>query len=106
MSTFKPDYAGLSELLNSDAMVAAMVEEAAKVMSAAESTAPVATQGDHPGRYKASFSLSGGKHGGIHSDRAFGRVTNDAPEAVFVEFGSKNNPKYRTLGHALDAAGQ
>jgi hypothetical protein len=29
----------------------------------------------------------------------------DMPTALFVEFGTKNNPRHRTLGNALDAAG-
>jgi hypothetical protein len=30
----------------------------------------------------------------------------DMPTALFVEFGTKNNPRHRTLGNALDAAGR
>jgi hypothetical protein len=52
--------------------------------------------------YRDHFSATAG----LRTDRAYGRVSNDdMPTALFVEFGTKNNPRHRTLGNALDAAG-
>lgn len=106
MSRYDASYSGLRELLNSDFMKAEMLARAEKVKAAAEAAAPVMEDGPHPGRYKAAFTVSAGTHGGEHHDRAFGRVENHAPEAFYVEYGTRNNPRYRTLGRALDAAGQ
>lgn len=102
MSTYRPSYEGIGELLKSPGMEAAMLAKANKVAARAEATAPVDETGPHPGRYKAAFSVSSGvKH--AKTSRAYGRVTNDSPEAFFVEYGTKNNPRHRTLGKALDA---
>jgi hypothetical protein len=100
---FRWDYRGGGEMLTMPGMQAEMRRRAEKVMREAEATAPVG-QGRHAGRYKRSFSVSSGIRGQGQSRRAFGRVTNDAPEALFVEYGSIHNDRYRTLGRALDAA--
>lgn len=98
--TFKMDYRGVGELLKSSAVEAEMLRRARKVLARCEATAPVDTGGPHPGRYKASFSVSSGRR----RDRAYAMVTNSSPEALFVEYGTRNNPRHRTMGKALDAA--
>jgi hypothetical protein len=84
-------------------MQAEMRRRAELVKARAEASAPVDRTGPHPGRYKQSFRVTSGVREG-KTRRAFGRVTNDAPEAILVEYGSRNNPRHRTLGKALDAA--
>ncbi|WP_310962148.1 HK97 gp10 family phage protein [Nocardioides terrisoli] len=100
---FRLDYAGMGEYLRSEDMEAAMLAHAEKVKAVAESIAPVYEQGPHPGRYKAAFSASAGvqEH---KTTRAYGEVSNDAPEAFFVEFGTEHNPRHRTLGKAVGIA--
>lgn len=86
-------------------MVAEMRRRAEKVKERAEATAPVGGEDDpHRGLYKASFEVDSGVRN-EPTRRAFGRVTNTAPYAIDVEYGSKHNRRYRTLGRALDAAG-
>jgi hypothetical protein len=91
-------------MLCSERMQAEMHRRAEKVAAAAELDAPVGSTSDpHAGRYKASFSVDSGVREG-KTRRAYGRVTNDAPEAVYVEYGNKNIDPHHTLGRALDAA--
>lgn len=98
------DYEAFGEaVLCSPEMVAEMHRRAERVKDAAEATAPVYEQGPHPGRYKESFEVTSGVKEG-KTRRAYGRVTNTAPEAIYVEYGNTNTPRHRTLGHALDAA--
>lgn len=100
---FQLDYAGLGEYLRSAEMQAAMHARAEKVAAVAEASAPVDPTSGHPGRYKASFHVSSGVQ--VHkTGRAYGEVSNDAPEAFFVEFGTRNNPRHRTLGKAIGLA--
>lgn len=99
------------EVLNSDFMLAEMTARGERVKAAGEASAPVDTHGAHPGRYRDSFHLEVGKDGGVHDDRAYAIVSNDAQTddgqslAVFVEYGTENNPAHHTLLRALDAAG-
>jgi hypothetical protein len=103
MSTFQASYSGIGEMLRSEFMQAAMRARAEKVLVLAIATAPVYEQGPHPGRYKAAFHVeSGVQH--HKTSRAYARVSNDAPEALYVEFGTRNNPAHHTLTKALDAA--
>jgi hypothetical protein len=105
-STFKASYSGIGEMINSDFMVAEMRQRAERIRAAAEAHAPVGGEGDpHPGAYKESLTVDSGTHGGEHNDRAYGRVTANVPYAYQVEFGDKYTPRHRTLGTALDAAG-
>jgi hypothetical protein len=100
---FQPSYRGIGDMLTMPGMQAEMHRKAENVMGEGEATAPV-YRGPTGGRYKRSFSVSSGVKGTGRNRRAFGRVTNDAPEAYFVEYGNRNTPRYRTLGRALDAA--
>lgn len=102
------DHAAVGELLRTPEMEAEMVRRMAAVMDLAIATAPVGNDNDpHRGRYKESFHLSHGPAGmpGAHtlSDRAWAMVENDSPEAIFVEYGTKHNPRYHTLLKALIA---
>lgn len=102
--TIELSYAGIGEMLNADFMVAEMAARAGKVRAFAEGIAPVyAGQGYDPtrGRYKASFSDGAFPHGGIHHDRAEGWVENDAPEALYVEYGNRGNEPHHTMLRAL-----
>lgn len=99
-SRFRPSYAGIGRMIRSPQMQAEMRRRAEKVARRAQAFAPVET-----GEYKSSFEVSSGARGGFRRDRAYGRVTNTAPHAVFVEFGSSTVHAHHTLRRALRAAG-
>jgi hypothetical protein len=105
-TTYRHDYEAFDAVvLCADWMVANMAERAARVQAECELKAPVDEKSPHSGRYKASFSTSSGiKESAEGKRRAYGRVTNDAPEALFVEYGSEHNERHRTMGNALHAA--
>lgn len=104
MTTFKPSYEGIGELLRSDFLQAEMKRRALKVQAFAEATAP-----DHVPYgvgYKYEFeTTSGVKTSKKDTRRAFGRVTNHSDHAIWVEYGGQHTPAHRTLGKALRAAG-
>lgn len=110
---YKLDYAAFGRLvLNSPAMEAEMRARAERVQAEFIATAPVSDQPDdeHRGRYKDSSSVESGTHGGIHHDRAYGRVTVDDEAAMSIEYGHHTKKgKFvegsHTLTRALDAAG-
>jgi hypothetical protein len=105
MGNYKPDHAGIGRMLCSEEMQAHLRLRAEAVKTAAEAIAPVYEQGPHPGRYKAAFSVEVGiKESSKATRRAVAKVVNDAPEARWVEYGTENNPKHRTLGKSLGAA--
>jgi len=102
---YRHDYDAFGEhVLRAPWMIAEMARRGEKVKAAAEASAPVDETSPHPGRYKDSFHLATGIREG-HKSRAYAEVYNDAPEAPFVEFGTKNTPRHRTLGKALGEAG-
>lgn len=105
-ASFNASYRGIGEMIRSIEMEAEMVRRAEKIKARAEAIAPVGKPPDdkHPGRYKASFHVSSTKRGGVHHDRAEATVTNDSPEAFYVEYGSKKTPRYHTLLIATEAA--
>lgn len=97
------NYDGIGDMLRSPGMQAAMLARAEVVMARAIAIAPEDPHSRHRGRYKASFGTDSGiRHTGATS-RAYGRVYNSAPEALAVEFGTRNNPAHHTLIAALDA---
>jgi hypothetical protein len=112
-STYKGSYTGIGEMLRSDFLEAEMGRRAQRVADLAVASAPVYGGPDedpHRGRYKESFSVSTTGRGGWKKDRAAGIVTNDAPEAVFVEYGVRatkyhpsGQPGHHTLLNALYA---
>lgn len=103
MSTFNASYAGIGEMLRSAEMQAAMHRIVAeKMLPFAQSIAPFDADDPDGQHYRDAFEVSSGvRHG--KTSRAYGRLTNTDKAAVFVEFGTKNNPRHRTLGRALDA---
>jgi hypothetical protein len=104
MGRFSADYHGIGELLNSAEVEAEMVRRAELLMAAAVASAPFDAKDRDLAHYKDSFHLEHGKHRGVHHDRAEAAVVNDSPHAVYVEYGTGDTPKHRTLGHAIDAA--
>lgn len=103
MATYKLDPVAFDEhLLNAEWMRAAMHERADEAMAFAVSIAPVYEQGPHPGRYKASFEVESGTHGGAHDNRAWAELRNTSPEALSVEFGTENNIAHHVLTRSLD----
>jgi HK97 gp10 family phage protein len=106
-ASFRADYEGIGAMLTSEFMRAAMAARAQRVEQVAKATAPVDEKGPHPGRYRDSIDTrtfirepSGGR-----TRRVVARVEATAPEALFVEFGTRHQEAHRTLGRALDAAG-
>ena len=102
MVTYHHDYEAFGRnVLKADWMAAEMYERALRVKARAELTAPYDPDDPDGQHYRDAFTASAG----LRDDRAYGRVSNDDKAALFVEFGTKNNPRHRTLGNALDAAG-
>lgn len=100
------DYDAFGELvLREDWMLAEMTERAEKVKTLAEAIAPFDPEDKKSLHYKEAFRVETSTHGGAHSDRAEAKVVNDDPIAVYVEYGTRNNPAHHTLTRALDAAG-
>lgn len=99
-ATFNPDHPGVGQMLRADFMERAMVAVAERIKAAAEVTAPVSEHDAHPGRYKASFHVKSHARGGATHDRAEAIVSNDAPEAIFVEYGHHGREPYHTLANA------
>lgn len=100
MSRYKPDYAGVGDMLTAGFMVAAMVKNIEPVKAACEATAPVG----YTGAYKAAFKIASGVQHHTTA-RAFASVTNDNIAAPFVEFGGGQTPEHRTMTKALGSAG-
>ena len=112
--TYRPDHGGLGELLVSPDMQKAMHTLASKVRDAALAKAPDAAP--YGVGYVDGFEVDSGVREG-KTPRAFGRVKNTSPHAVFIEYGSAEKvdkagrkhgatPKFRTLGKALDAVNE
>lgn len=107
MSEYNPNHAGIAEFLQSDMMQDMVRGVGEKIMARAISMAPVGSPVDdeHPGRYAASFHMRVRARGGATLDRAEAVVYNDAPEAVWVEFGHRGREPYHTLLRAAMEAG-
>jgi hypothetical protein len=104
--TYKPDHAGIGQMLRAPFMEAAMVEHAELIRARAVVLAPVSERDDHPGRYKASFRIRSSSRGGATRDRAEAVVYNDSPDAFWVEFGHYGREPYRVLARAaFEASG-
>jgi hypothetical protein len=109
MSRYRHQYKNFGDaVLRSEWMVAEMRRRAEAVKAAAEALAPVGDPAtdSHAGRYKASFRAEAGiRKASQGSRRAVGRVINDSPEALAVEYGTRNNEARHVMTSALDAAG-
>jgi hypothetical protein len=105
MGRYNASYEGIGQMLRSKEMQAAMHALAEKVMVRAQAIAPFDPDDPDGMHYRDAFEVSSGvrEPTGTQTARAYGRVTNADSAAIFVEFGTKNNPKHRTLGRALDA---
>lgn len=101
-SYYKHNFAAFgAQCLMAGFMRRAMVARAEAVKATAEALAPVDS-----GRYKDSFRVTSGITGAYKKGpRAYARVTNTAPYASYIEFGSARVKKYRVLGKSLHAAG-
>jgi len=102
MSTFRPSYAGIAEMLNAPWMAAEMGRRAEAGKAFAEGVAPYDVDSKDGTHYRESFSTSSGVGGGAKADRAYGRLENDDDAAFFLEVGTKNNAAHHILGRALD----
>ena len=101
------DHQGVGEMLNARFMVDHMQRVADAIRTYAEAIAPVGPATDpHRGRYKASFHTRSHTHGGATHDRAEAIVSNDAPEAQWVEWGSAGAEPYHTLLRAAVEGGR
>jgi len=103
MSRFDADYKGIGEMLCSPEMQADMKRRAENVMAYAVATAPYDPHSKDGTHYKDSFTVDSGVREG-KTRRAYGRVTNDDPAAFYIEYGTSDTPRHRTLGRALDHA--
>jgi hypothetical protein len=111
MATYKLNRAAFrEELLNADWMVAHMAGIAERAREIAVETAPFDPADPDGQHYKERFTVSSGKQGGIHHDRAYGRLENDdtTPDgfnvAAAVEFGNSRTPAHHTVYNAVEAA--
>lgn len=106
-ATYNPDHVGIGQMLRADFMQEAMRLRAEEIKVRAEILAPVGTErkDTHPGRYKASFHIRVTDRGGATHDRAEAVLYNDAPEAIFVEFGHHGREPYRTIARAAFQGG-
>jgi hypothetical protein len=105
---FRGDYAGIGEMIRSPEMVRAMERIANQIKDHAVATAPVGDpkRNKHAGRYKNSFSVSSGPDGGWRKNRAYGRVSNTAPEAFYVEYGTSKMEAMHILLNAAKRVGK
>lgn len=106
MVDYHHDYAAFDRLvLAADWMVAEMLVRGERVLARAELTAPFDIEDEDGTHYRDSFVLKAGVRD-LPTRRAYAEVSNhDMPTALFVEYGNTNTPRHRTLGNALDAAG-
>ena len=102
--TFKPNYAGIGEMLRSEFMEAEMRRRAELVKGVCEATAPYDPDPDGDVHYRDAFRVDSARDGGVHKDRAEARVVNDHPKSFQIEMGTGETPKHRTMGKAIDAA--
>lgn len=110
VARFTGSYVGIGQMLVADFMVDEMQRRAGNVLTRCIETAPVYAGPFldlHRGRYRDSFFIADEtiKTAGTGTRRALGRVTNNSPEAFWVEYGTRNNDDHHTMGNALRAAG-
>lgn len=108
------DYESIGRnILRSEVMGLHMRDRALRILLAAHGRAPVYEgpgRDEHRGRYRSSFRIESTSRGGVKHDRAEATVINDAPEAVFVEFGARAykgipaRPAQHILGSSMMAA--
>jgi hypothetical protein len=101
--SFTPNYKGIGEMLRSKSMLDAMVFRAEKIKTVAEAIAPFDPGSKDGTHYRDAFRVETSTHGGIHKDRAEAKVVNDDAAAFYIEYGTEDTPRFRTLGKAADA---
>lgn len=104
---FKMSNKGVGQLLRSDMVKAEMERRANVIKGVAVSIAPVGSVRDpHPGLYKSSFVVTSTSRGGRRKDRATATVTNTAPYARFVEYGTERVTAHHVLLRAAQSGGR
>jgi len=104
MSTYRPSYKGIGQLLTAEFLQAEMLRRAKKGEAHAEAIAP--DYSPYGVGYKYEFEVTGGvKESKKGTKRAFGRLANKSDHAIWVEFGGENTPAHRVLGKSLTAMG-
>jgi hypothetical protein len=106
-SSFKASYEGIGQLLVSEEMQLEMLRRARKMMAFAIADAPydpADKDGDH---YRDHFFVDSGIQEG-KTRRAYGRMGNDHPAAVSIEYGTgeggSRTPAHHTVLRSIDAA--
>jgi hypothetical protein len=103
---FKMSRKGVGQLLRSRMIEADMLYRAEKIEAVAEATSPVGGPADpHRGLYKSSWVVTSTSRGGRRRDRATATVTNTAPHAAWVEWGTENYAGRHILLQAAQAGG-
>jgi hypothetical protein len=100
MSSYTPDHTAIGLWLNSGDMLALVEEVGLDIMARAVAKSPVGTEAegdDHPGLYISSWKIRTQTYGGATHDRAEAIVYNDAPDALYVEFGDYGREPYHVL---------
>jgi len=92
---YEPDEAGLAQLRQADFVVDEMQRRVDLVKGRGEDISPVRT-----GEYKASWH----SESGVRDGEAYGEVSNTAPHAVFLEYGTRYMDAQHPMGRAIDAA--
>jgi hypothetical protein len=87
-------------LLNAPWMVQLMRARAEAGKAYAESVAPDAPP--YGEGYIASFEVDAGTDGGVHRDRAYGRLRNTSPHARYIEHGTERARAHHVLAAAMD----
>ena|ERR1700751_2790134 len=107
MTEYTPNHVAMEEFLNSEMMLNLTRQVGEAIKGKAIALAPVGTfrEGDsHPGLYISSFKIRTHRFGGIHRDRAETIVYNDAPDAVYVEYGHYGREPYHVMLRAAREA--
>jgi hypothetical protein len=107
MTEYNPNHKGMAEFLNSNMLLDLTRRVGDVIMGKAIALAPVGTiaEGDeHPGMYISSFKIRTHRFGGIHRDRAETIVYNDAPDALWVEYGHYGREPYHVMARAAREA--
>ncbi|MGW1015577.1 HK97 gp10 family phage protein [Streptomyces niveus] len=103
---FKMSKKGVGQLLKSRMIQADMLHRAELIEDLAALIAPVGSPPDpHPGLYKGSFEVTTTSRGGRRKDRATATVSNTAPHAAHVEFGTERMQAHHILLRAAQAGG-
>jgi hypothetical protein len=107
MSSYNANYDAIGVWLNSEMLRSVVEEVAERIRDRAVILSPIGTiaEGDeHPGLYISSWKIKTQLYGGATHDRVEAIVYNDAPDALFVEFGHYGREPYHVLLRAAVGA--